>query len=228
MEKNPLQFTASGKTVEIYPSAAPNRPVIYTNTFPEDVAQIQQALEKMKCPDFSLVAISGLDWNHDMTPWENPPITKNDTPCTGGADDYLRLLTEEILPEAEKALPGTPSWRGITGYSLAGLFAVYAIYRTDLFSRAASISGSLWFPGFKEYAVSHEMKGTPEYLYFSVGDKECKTRNQYMKTVQTNTEELVAFCRDRQISTEFQLNPGGHFTESTRRSAQGILWMLTR
>lgn len=63
-------------------------------------------------------------------------------PFTGGADNYLRLLTEEIIPAAEKEINGVPCWRGIAGYSLAGLFALYGIYQTDLFSRVGSMSGS--------------------------------------------------------------------------------------
>lgn len=58
-----------------------------------------------------------------MTPWYMGPISKHDTPCTGGADDYLKLLLDEIMPEAEALLPGAPAWRGLAGYSLAGLFA---------------------------------------------------------------------------------------------------------
>ncbi len=81
-----------------------------------------------------------------MAPWEITPTSKNDTPCTGGAGNYLRLLAEEIISQAEKTVPGIPPWRGLTGYSLAGLFAVYAIYQMDLFSRIASMSGPLWFP----------------------------------------------------------------------------------
>ncbi len=180
------------------------------------------------CPDFSLVAISGLEWDHDMAPWDIPPISKDDTPCTGGADDYLHLLTEKIMPQVENMVPGEPSWRGLAGYSLAGLFAVYAIYRTALFSRIASMSGSLWFPDFKEFALTHQLKRKPEHLYFSLGDKECKSRNVYLKIVQSNTEELAAFYKNRQIDTEFQLNPSNHFVEAVKRSAQGIQWLLSR
>ena len=52
-------------------------------------------------------------------------VFRNAESCTGGADDYLRHLTTEIIPTAEKELAGVPSWRGIAGYSLAGLFALY-------------------------------------------------------------------------------------------------------
>ncbi|MDY2610537.1 MAG: alpha/beta hydrolase-fold protein [Oscillospiraceae bacterium] len=62
----------------------------------------------------------------------------------------MRLLTEKLIPAAEKEINEVPRWRGIAGYSLAGLFALYAIYQTDLFSRVGSMSGSLGFPGIKE------------------------------------------------------------------------------
>jgi len=228
MESHNSQFTISGKCIDVYPSAAPNCPIIYINTFSGEGGKVRQALEEMGCPDFSLVAVSSLEWDHDMAPWDIPPISKNDTPCTGGADDYLHLLTEEIMPRAGEMVPGTPCWRGLVGYSLAGLFAVYSMYRTDLFQRIGSMSGSLWFPDFKEYAMTHELKGKPEHLYLSLGDKECKTGNVYLKSVQSNTEELAAFYRSRQIDTVFQLNPGNHFVEAVKRSAMGIQWLLTR
>jgi len=213
--------------VAVYPGTAPDCPVVFLNTFSAEGGHVRQALEEMGCPDFSLVAVSNLDWNHDMAPWAIPSIDKNDTPCTGGADSYLRLLTDEIMPQAEDTLPGTPSWRGLAGYSLAGLFAVYAMYQTDLFAGIASMSGSLWFPDFVEYAMSHELKRKPERLYFSLGDKECKTRNPYLKVVQTNTEKLADFFRSQQINTKFQLNPGNHFADTVRRSALGIQWLFT-
>lgn len=218
----------SGKKIEIYPSLTLNRPVVYLNTVSSEGGKVYQALQNMNCPDFTLVSIGSLKWDHDMAPWDIPPISKNDTPCTGGADEYLRLLTNTIISQAEKSVLGTPSWRGLAGYSLAGLFAVYAMYRTDLFSRIASMSGSLWFPGFKEYAMAHELKRKPEYLYFSLGDKECRTRNPYLKVVQTHTEQLAAFYQSQQIDTEYQLNPGNHFADAIKRSALGIQWLLSR
>ena len=83
----------------------------------------------------------------------------------------------------EKQIAGISRWRGIAGYSLAGLFALYAIYQTDLFSHVGSMSESLWFPGMKEYIFSHEPKCRPDCMYFSLGDKESKTRNTVLKSV---------------------------------------------
>ena len=221
-------FEAGGKTVEVFPSKGPDRPVLYLNTVSKEGTQVYQTLRGMDCPDFTLVAIGNLDWNHDMAPWDIPPISKGDTPCTGGADEYLRLLTHEIMPEAEKQIQGEPMWRGLAGYSLAGLFAVYSVYRADCFSRIASMSGSLWFPGFKEYVFSHEIKRIPEHLYLSLGDRECQTRNPYLKDVQINTEEIHTLFAQKGIDTIFQLNSGNHFKNAVQRTAAGIAWILSK
>jgi len=222
-----MKLTIDGKNVEVYPSADRNCPVIYLNAVSAETETMLGELKRMECPDFSLVVISNLDWNHDMAPWDIPPVSSNDIPCTGGADTYLDLLINEIIPKVEEQIQEV-SWRGIAGYSLAGLFAVYTMYRTDLFPRIASMSGSFWFPGFKEYAMANEPQKYPEHLYFSLGAKECKTKNPCLKVVQNNTEMLAAFYRNQQVNTEFKLNSGNHFTEPDKRSAMGIRWLLSR
>ena len=161
---------------------------------------VYKNLMALGCPDFCLVAVSNLKWDHDMTPWYMGPISKHDTPCTGGADDYLKLLLDEIMPEAEALLPGAPAWRGLAGYSLAGLFALYALYQTDVFARAASISGSFLFEGIMEYVCSHEMKRKPDCLYFSLGDKESSTDNPILNVGQlSKSHGAVVFNDSRGI-----------------------------
>ena len=221
-------FTAGGKTITAFSAAEPESPIIYLNTFSDEGQKVFEAARALGCPPFTLVAVSDLNWNHDMAPWNSPPAFKNAEPCTGGADDYLRLLTEQIIPMVENELPCTPKWRGIAGYSLAGLFALYSIYQTDRFSRVASMSGSLWFPGIKEYVASHEPKRWPDCIYFSLGDRESRTRNPMLKTVGQNTEEIQGFYQARGIDTVFQLNPGNHYDHAAERTAAGICWLLNR
>jgi len=202
--------------------------MIYLNTYSSEGQKVYETTQATGCLPFNLVAISNLAWNRDMAPWDSPAAFKKGEPFTGGADDYQRLLVEEIIPRAEKELVGPPAWRGIAGYSLAGLFALYAIYRTDVFSRVGCTSGSLWFPGFKEYIFSHEPKRRPDCIYFSLGDREAKTRNPVLKTVQENTEEIQAFYQSKGIDTVFQLNPGNHFVQGIERTIAGIQWLLNR
>ena len=222
------RFSISGKTIEIYQCVEPGAPIIYLNSFSNEGQKVYEAAQATSCPPFTLVAISDLDWNHDMVPWDSPPAFKNAAPCTGGADDYLRLLTEEIIPTAEKKITGVPCWRGIAGYSLAGLFALYSIYQTALFSCVGSMSGSLWFSGMKEYIFSHEPKRWPDHMYFSLGDKESRTRNTVLQSVRQNTEEIHAFYQSKGIDTVFQLNPGNHYNHAAERTAAGICWLRHR
>lgn len=221
-------FILGDKHIAVLPCAVPNTPMIYLNTYSDEGQQVFEAAQATGCSPFTLVAISDLDWNHDMAPWDSPPAFKNAEPFTSGANDYLRLLVDGIIPRAEKELAGPPAWRGIAEYSLAGLFALYAIYQTDVFSRVGCMSGSLWFPGFKEYIFSHEPKRWPDCIYFSLGDKEAKTRNPVLKTVQENTEEIQTFYQNKGIDTVFQLNPGNHFVQGIERTAAGIQWLLNR
>ena len=221
-------FTIENRTVTVFPAAGPDRPVIYLNTFGQEGEQVFQKLQTLGCPDFTLVTVSDLEWNHDMSPWDLPPLSEKDKPFTGGADDFMKLLTGKIVPEAERSVNGAPAWRGIAGYSLAGLFAIYAVCQTDVFSRAASISGSLWFPGIKEYLFSHKLKGKTDHLYFSLGDREHHTRNRVLKCVHQNTGEIADFYKRQGIDTVFRLNPGNHFKNAVERSADGIAWLLNR
>lgn len=221
-------FSVSGKKVAVYPSAKAGAPAVCLNAFGEEGDKVLQALRKAACPDFSLVAIGGLEWDRDMAPWDIPPISKDDTPCTGGADEYLGLLAEEIMPRAESFLSGEPSWRGIAGYSLAGLFALYSLYHIGLFSRVACMSASLWFPGFKEYVFSHKMKASADHLYFSLGDREALSKNPYLRPVQENTEAICSFYKKGGLDAVFELNPGGHYKDAVKRTAAGILWILAR
>ena len=54
---------------------------------------------------------------------------------------------------------------------------------TQTFFPCVSMSGSLWFPDFTEYAKAHEIKKTAGQALSFLGDKEAKTRNPVLKTV---------------------------------------------
>lgn len=220
-------FTSGNKKITVYPALAENKPVIYLTTYNDDGGEVYTELQKLGYTDFTLVTVSGLNWEAELSPWAAGNLFKYSEMFTGGADAYLQFLTQQVLPQAEAGLNGI-LWRGLAGYSLAGLFTAYALYKTDLFSRAASMSGSLWYPGFKDFALQNTLCKTPQHLYFSLGDKEARARNQYLKTVQQCTEELAAHYRSLGINTCYELNPGGHYRDIIKRSAAGIKWLLTQ
>ena len=217
-------LTIEQKRVDIYPSAKPGSPVIYLNTFSNAVNSVYKNLMALGCPDFCLVAVSELKWDHDMTPWYMGPISKHDTPCTGGADDYLKLLLDEIMPEAEALLPGAPAWRGLAGYSLAGLFALWASTQTDLFYGVAAASPSVWFPGWMEFEQQHPMQA--QHVYLSLGDKEERTKNTVMAAVGDNIRALHSRLTERGANCTLEWNNGGHFKNADLRTAKAFRWAM--
>lgn len=201
-------------------------PLVVLNTFDGEGESIINAVRSMSSADFSLLEVSGMDWNRDLSPWEAPAVFKNDAPFSGKADDYLKELTESVIPSSVSDLGAAPSAVYIAGYSLAGLFAVYSLFRTPVFSGAASASGSMWFPCFIDFASSHDLAVRPSKVYLSLGDREAKTRNPVMATVQDNTEKMAQLFRDRGVDVTYELNPGNHFQEPELRMARGICNIL--
>lgn len=217
---------AAGKTVKIFPAEKEKAPLVILNTFEDDGESVYAAAKKITDVEFSLAAVGGILWETEMSPWKCPPVYKGGASCTGEADAYLETLTKEILPEILGQLLMKPSYTALAGYSLAGLFAVYALYRTDVFSRAASASGSFWFPNFLEFALNNKMKVKPDCVYFSLGDKEARARSSMLRVVEDNTRMLNKMCNELGIRSTFELNPGNHFKDAPLRMAKGIAWMI--
>jgi len=118
------KFEAAGKEATLYHSKESGSPLIILNNYAGDGKSVMEAAEKPERKDFNLLCVGNLNWDHDMTPWYCPPTSPKDTPCTGGADEYLKLLLDDILPECLKRVNGKPSHISIAGYSLAGIFAL--------------------------------------------------------------------------------------------------------
>ena len=218
-------MTIANKEITIYPANDADSPLVILNSFGDEGKAVHEELQKMQTADFTLASIKITDWNSDLSPWAITPMYKNDEPFTGGADAYLETLTREIIPAIIAELGSKPSYIALAGYSLAGLFAVYAMYRTEMFSWIASVSGSLWFPGFMDYAKSHELAALPEKLYLSLGDREARTRNQIMAKVEQNTRNLHEYFKSLGINTIFELNEGNHFKDAGLRIAKAITWI---
>ena len=219
---NKEKFNIKDKEITLYKSSDTNAPLIVFNTFEGDGEGVYKELQNMGCTFINLLVVGNIDWNHDMSPWYMPSIYSKEKSFSGGADEYLKLLIDEILPKANELIDGKPKFTGIAGYSLAGLFAVYVMYKTDVFDRVASMSGSLWFSDFIEYCKRNEYKRLLDKIYFSLGDKEANTRNPVLKTVQSKTIELSEYFKSLGAEVIFELNPGNHFTDTSLRSAKGI------
>ena len=169
----------------------------------------------------AVVNVAEADWNRDLSPWAAEAAFRKGEAFAGGGPAHLARLLESIEVFERKA-----GWavqrRGIAGYSLAGLFALYAGYECDRFDFAVSASGSLWYDGFLPYMRAGQPKLRRAYL--SLGDREPHTRNPRLAGVGEATLEAERTLRAQGVETRFEWNEGNHFQDPTWRLAKGILW----
>ena len=220
------EITLCNHKLSLFQAEKADCPLIVFHSFSDEGEAVYQELRKQNAPECSFLSISISDWQREMSPWPAAALSKDGESFSGGADVYLENLLSVFLPWATERIHGKASFIGIAGYSLAGLFALYALYKTDVFTRVASMSGSLWFPGIKEFCKENAMKILPEKLYLSIGDKESKTRHPILQTMQENTEDLLEYFKSMGIETTYEVNSGNHFQDVNLRCAKGILELL--
>ena len=224
-----MQVSFENKVVELFrpEHVSSDTPLVLLLAGGEDSDTVWKETRQLTGRDFCLAAFPVADWENALSPWKTEKVFRGGRDFGDGADETIRELERVIVPELKRAL-GCPEMPCIVaGYSLAGLFAIYALYRTAAFSGAVSASGSLWFPGFLEYAASHEMPQMPGRVYLSLGDWEKNTRSAVMCRVEENTAALYRRFCTQGIECLFELNPGSHFQEVEQRLAKGIAWAVS-
>ena len=200
-------------------------PLIVLNQYQDDTDETIREIANITDHPFNLLAIHGLDWNNDLTPWPMGPIGKGDAARKGLADIYLGRL-EELINLVKKENGLSPTWIGIAGYSLGGLFALYSGFKSNTFSRIASCSGSFWYEGFLPYCESHKLSEKVDRIYLSLGDKESRSKNHILATVEDNTKKIFGIIKDQGRQTTLVMNRGGHFIDAAKRTAMGIAYLL--
>ena len=201
-------------------------PLAYSIDYHENGQLLIAAAEQLGIGGFNLVTISGLHWNQELSPWPIASVVSRDDRFTGEADQWLPVLTSEVVPQVERLLDAPPAWRCLAGYSMAGLFAVWTAHQTPLFSRILSASGSMWYPGWLEYVREHQFAGPVQGVYLSVGEQESTSRNAVLQTVGKRTQALATMLAERGLNVKFELNPGNHFKNPPLRVVKGIKWLL--
>ena len=174
---------------------------------------------------FALAALIIEDWNKELAPWPAEPVFGKE-PFTGGAPATLRLIEDALIPKVESSLPSLKSGRRIIGgYSLSALFALWCAYESGSFDGIAAASPSVWYPGWMEFVRNHSPKA--HNIYLSLGDKEYKSRNRTLATVETCIREYSEILSATEgVRTTLEWNPGNHFVEADLRTAKAFLWAL--
>lgn len=181
-------------------------------------------IERNASQPFLLAAIPVKHWNEELSPWAAPAAWGKDA-FGGKAADTLCFLTEQVIPTLKQQYKLSENVKIILGgYSLAGLFALWASTQTDLFSGIAAASPSVWFPGWMEYEQQYPIQA--KRVYLSLGDREERTKNSTMAAVGENIRALHQRLTERGKECTLAWNPGGHFNETALRTARAFGWAM--
>lgn len=200
--------------------------VIYiTNSqFGDAGEKIAKELEQIVSAPFTFCELSVDNWDKYLTPWKADANMKGRT-FEGLANELLQSIEANVIPKIRSSLDNDKIY--IAGYSLAGLFSLWSLYESKTFDGAACCSGSLWYPGWMDFAKTHSLQNNSK-VYFSLGNKEKNTKHPLMKNIESNMLENYELIKnDKKASiSQMDFNEGGHFSNTEERMLRGISWLL--
>lgn len=166
--------------------------------------------------DVSIVVITGMDWDDDMTPWPAKGVPAGTADFRGDAPRFMASLQGTVIPGVEKSIGIHPVERDLIGVSLSGLFTMWQWAVSGVFDNVASLSGSFWYEGFADWFDKNmTVKGGRAFLL--LGDREADSRILQFRSVAVETQRVVARLKEIGIKTEFEYVPGDHFADPVGR-----------
>lgn len=182
-----------------------------------------QEMEKLVKVPFVLVTIELEDWMLELMPWADGNISR-DPEAGKHAQDTLNYILTSLIPELEQRFNQLPVILG--GYSLGGLFALWASMQTGRFKAIAAASPSVWIRDWVPYAQKH----TPmaENIYLSLGNKEAHVKNQAIARVGDSLNNQYLLLQ-KQLGTNHCIlfwEEGGHFADNAGRLARAFAWCI--
>ena len=171
-----------------------------------------------------IVAFEVSDWEKELMPWADRAVSKREG-VGEHAHDTLTYIEQELLIALQSRFGVLPCILG--GYSLGGLFALWASMQTNAFMGIAAASPSVWIEGWLEYVQKH--RTLAQQVYMSLGNKEEFAKNKSIAQVGENLRAyhkiLLSQLGDERTILEW--NEGNHFHNVSARTARGFIWNLT-
>jgi predicted alpha/beta superfamily hydrolase len=194
-------------------------PLIYVIDSPEHPFELADLDVRREA---TLVRVPVRDWNDALTPWPAPGLYRGEPDFGGCAAQTLAELVGEAIPTMEQARGLEPKTRAICGYSLGGLFALYALAHAGAFDACACLSGSVWYEGWVEHLRELDVDLHDKFAFLSVGTKEKRAARPLLRTVQDRMETCAEILKERGCEVRYRTSPGNHMQYVPERFAAGI------
>lgn len=200
-------------------SKGPAAPLIYVIDSPDhpfDLEPLSDALSS------TLVSVSISNWNDALTPWPAPGLYREEAPFGGRAAETLDDLCSHVMPDIERQEGLSPRARAICGYSLGGLFSLYAFTHSTAFCACGCLSGSVWYEGWVDHLQGLDLQLDGRFAFLSLGSKEKRGAQPIMRTVQENMEACAQILSDHGCEVHYEVTPGNHFQHVDERISKGL------
>ena len=187
-------------------------------------AEAGQIAELSSVP-FVLATIELEDWMMDLMPWSDSNVSRDPEAGKHG-QDTLEYVLMSLIPELKKRYGPLPIILG--GYSLGGLFALWASAQSDSFKAVAAASPSVWIKDWIPFAKKHVPMA--DTVYLSLGDQEEHVKNQAIARVGDCLRTQYRLLQEHIGANNCTLfwEQGGHFNDNEGRLARAFAWCMER
>lgn len=168
----------------------------------------------------NVARIPAYGWDDALTPWEAEGLRPGQT-FGGHATVTLAELTSTVIPEFATRESIAPKTLAICGYSLGGLFALWAFVNNARFAACACLSGSVWYPGWVDYLRDINMDGAGRFAFLSVGSKEKRGGGPF-RHVEDDMQASADILRECGCDVRLEIGPGNHMQHHRERLSKGL------
>lgn len=182
-----------------------------------------KALAANATKGFAIVFFDTMEWAKALMPWHDEAVSR-DEEVGMHAQDTLIYIEESLVPWLHERFGKLPCIIG--GYSLGGLFALWAARQSTAFGAVAAASPSLWIKGWADFADNRSLNA--QLAYVSLGDREEHCRNQRMARIGdcVRHEHMTLITQLGTSATTLEWNSGGHFGDEAERTAKAFAWCI--
>ena len=221
------ELTISGRKCRLFGSDRTECVLIQPSARHENATLDAEAgrIAELSSVPFVLATIELEDWMIDLMPWSDSNVSKDPEAGKHG-QDTLEYVLLSLIPELKKRYGPLPIILG--GYSLGGLFALWASAQSDSFKAVAAASPSVWIKDWIPFAKKHAPMA--DTVYLSLGDQEEHVKNQAIARVGDCLRTQYRLLQEQIGANNCTLfwEQGGHFNDNEGRLARAFAWCMER
>ncbi|RAU92707.1 alpha/beta hydrolase [Paenibacillus sp. YN15] len=204
--------------------------------FASNTEFLESSFAQGRLPEMIIAGVKPFNRLDEYTPWPAPALVPERPDFGGGGPEYIRFLTERLLPYlmSNYYADGSREMTGIIGASLGGLLSYYAgAIRPDVFGKVGMLSASLWYRGIMDFIRQDAPSAAArnQRMYMSVGTREGEGKETAQKEMPALNREAYGLLAQSGIGPDrlrLDVEEGAFHEHSSfvRRFPEAMEWLF--